>query len=204
MYVCMYTYVCHMFCNTSCSTTMWVHVLCNNYVRMGVCECVHGRGSQWALVRSEFTVLMACGKKLPFSLSVLAAWLRRSLPDHSSWNSLLLGWWGSFMILQALIRYLLECRSCRVGSVVPIVRSAECTTLCRALRSWEELLPNQAVMVPGQDALHRTSVERLKNPPGDSEFPQLPEVVEVLRSLCVVQVSFSVVTTFLNFVGLFF
>jgi len=34
-----------------------------------------------------------------------------------------------------------------------------------------------------QDALHRTSVEGLKDPPGGSEFPQLPEVVEALLRL---------------------
>jgi len=42
-----------------------------------------------------------------------------------------------------------------VGSVVPIVCSA----------------------------FHRTSVEGLKDPPGDSELPQLPEVVEALLRL---------------------
>jgi len=52
------------------------------------------------------------------------------------------------MILQALVQHLLEYRSSRVGSVVAIVRSAEHTTLCRALLSWEELLLNQAVMLP--------------------------------------------------------
>jgi len=36
---------------------------------------------------------------------------------------------------------------------------------------------------PCQDALHRTSVESLKDPPGDSELPQLPEVVEALLRL---------------------
>jgi len=37
--------------------------------------------------------------------------------------------------------------------------------------------------VGNQDALHRTSIEGLKDPPGDSEFPQLPEVVEALLRL---------------------
>ena len=32
--------------------------------------------------------------------------------------------------------------------MVPVVRSAERTTLCRALLSCAELLPNQAVMFP--------------------------------------------------------
>jgi len=45
-----------------------------------------------------------------------------------------------------------------------------------------------AVAEPGsdascQDALHRTSVEGLKDPPGDSELPLLPEVVEALLRL---------------------
>ena len=52
---------------------MWLHVLCTNYMCVYVCAW----DGQWgALVRSEFTVLMACGKKLSFSLL----------------NSLLLGW----------------------------------------------------------------------------------------------------------------
>jgi len=63
MYVCMYA--CHS--NKLCSeTTGCAFTMC-------VCECVHGRGSGGALVRSEFTVLMACGKKLHFILSVRAA-----------------------------------------------------------------------------------------------------------------------------------
>jgi len=37
-----------------------------------------------------------------------------------------------------------------------------------------------AVAEPGSDALHLTSVEGLKDPPEDSEPPQLPEVVEAL------------------------
>jgi len=98
-------YVCHKFCNTLCSKTMWVHVLCTNY----------------ALVRSEFTVLMACPKKLCCSLSLVAVWLWRRFPDRSSWNSLLLVCWGSFMILQALVWHLLQQRSCGVGGVVAIV-----------------------------------------------------------------------------------
>jgi len=45
-----------------------------------------------------------------------------------------------------------------------------------------------AVAKPGsdascQDALHRTRLEGLKDPPVDSELPQLPEVVEVLLHL---------------------
>jgi len=36
---------------------------------------------------------------------------------------------------------------------------------------------------PCQDALHRTSVEGLKDPPGDTELPQLHEVVEALLRL---------------------
>jgi len=36
----------------------------------------------------------------------------------------------------------------------------------------------QGSNAPCQDALHRTSVEGLKDPLGDSELPQLPEVVE--------------------------
>jgi len=49
--------------------------------------------------------------------------------------------------LQALVGHLLY-RSCRVGRVVAIVHSAQCTALCRALLSWEELLPVQPVMLP--------------------------------------------------------
>jgi len=52
------------------------------------------------------------------------------------------------MILQALVQHLLEDRSCRVGSVVPIVCSAKHTPPSADLLSWEEVLPNQAVMLP--------------------------------------------------------
>jgi len=75
------------------------------------------------------------------------------------------------MILQALGRHLLE--YCRVGSVVPIVHDP--------LQSPPVL--RGAVAETGsdascQDAVHRTSVEGLKDPPGDSELLQLPEVGE--------------------------
>jgi len=45
------------------------------------------------------------------------------------------------MILQALVQHLLKYRSCWLGSVVPIVCSVERTTLCIALLSREELVP---------------------------------------------------------------
>jgi len=74
------------------------------------------------------------------------------------------------MIRQALVRHLLKYRTCRVGSVVPTVHSVECNTLCRAL-----LVLRGAVVEPGsdascQDALHCTSLEALKDPPGDLEL----------------------------------
>jgi len=59
--------------------------------------------------------------------SVLAG---RLLPDSSSWNRLVLGWWGSFMILQALVRHLLEYRSCRVGIVVQLNKLPSAETSC--------------------------------------------------------------------------
>jgi len=51
------------------------------------------------------------------------------------------------MILQALVQHLLAYRSCRVGSVVPIVCSAEHTPPSAEPSCPEELL-NQAVMLP--------------------------------------------------------
>jgi len=66
------------------------------------------------------------------------------------------------MILQDLVRHLLEYRSCRVGSVVPTHYPLQSPPVLRG-----------AVAEPGsdascQDSLHRTSIEGLKEPPGDS------------------------------------
>jgi len=72
MYVCMYLqYVIS-------SAISYVVKLCECMycvltVCMCECECMGGAVCGWlALVRSKFTVLMACGKKLCFRLSVLA------------------------------------------------------------------------------------------------------------------------------------
>jgi len=56
----------------SMSACMYVisYVIHVNYESIHTCTLCDSEG---ALVRSEFTVLMACGKKLCFSFSVLAA-----------------------------------------------------------------------------------------------------------------------------------
>lgn len=52
------------------------------------------------------------------------------------------------MIFLALVLHRLAQMSCRLGRAPPVVRSAERTALCRALRSFWVLLPYQAVVLP--------------------------------------------------------
>jgi len=110
------------------------------------------------LVMSELTVMVAWGKKLRFSLSVLAALLRR--------------------------RYTLG--ECSANCANPGESSANCVFSRTHYPLQSPLVLRGAAAEPGSDAscqddLHHTSVEGLKDPPG--EFPQLPEVVEALLRL---------------------
>jgi len=148
---------------------------------MCVCECVHGRGSEGALVRSEFTVLMAGGKKRSFSLC------------SSSMTAEALAWPQQ---LEQLIVWVVRILHDPAGSSLTphrlqVLQGGE-RGANNAFSQMHHHLQSPpflrgAVAVPGSDAscdaLHRTSVEGLEDPPGDSEFPQLPEVVKALLRL---------------------
>ena len=61
-----------------------------------------------------------------------------------------------------------------------MVRSAERTTLCRALRSCLVVFPYQAGDAPSQHALDGAGIEALQDWSGCSEFIQPPEMEQSL------------------------
>ncbi|KAK1790395.1 hypothetical protein P4O66_014297 [Electrophorus voltai] len=78
-------------------------VACDEQGRGEICCFSDGLCPQQNTMRSTRRARMACGKKLLFSLSVLAFRERKRLPDLNREKSLLLGWVGYFTIFLALV-----------------------------------------------------------------------------------------------------
>ncbi len=99
----------------------------------------------------EFRSLIAWGNKLPLSLSVFAIMLLKRLPDGSKMKRWLPGWFESLM---TCFCQRLRQMSSREGRADPEMRSAKCTTLCRALQSWLELFPYHTEMQWVWESIH--------------------------------------------------
>ncbi len=70
--------------------------------------------------------------------------------------------------------------SCREGRADPEMRSAKCTTLCKALQSWLELFPYLHWNALSQYTFYGPWIESFQDCWWDPEFPQLSQMVQSL------------------------